>query len=297
MEGMKSRAVRGLEFSREAVLAVGGVAALAMVILSAPLVRAQSSAGQKRLAFDAASVKPVSVPAGVTVEDGKVGIRKGSGIQIQPNTGGPGTNDPSRIHYPLITLKQLLWRAWDSYYEIEGPGWLDSQAVAVDATMPPDTTKAQFQEMLRNLITEQFGLRRHAGKKEITGYAMVVGGSGPKVKVSADQGEAAWARPAPPTRSGPDGFPVFSPVPGKMMTTERVGDRSRIIAQQITMEALAKTLGSELRTTIADATGLTAKYDFTLTYASLNRSRRPPICPKPSIRRLTFLRLCNRSLD
>jgi uncharacterized protein (TIGR03435 family) len=269
---MKNRTGRGLDFSRKAVLAVAAVAALAtpvaVGILSAPLVRSQSGAGQKPPAFDAASVKPVSVPAGVTVEDGKVGVRKGSGIQILPNTGGPGTDNPGRIHYPLITLKQLLRRAWDSYYEIEGPGWLDSQAVAVDATMPPDTTKAQFQEMLRNLITERFGMRYHAGKKEITGYALVIGGSGPKLKASANQGEAELARPAPPGRRGPDGFPVLSPVSGKMMMTQRVGDRTRVIAQQITMEALAKTLGSELKTTITDATGLTAKYDFTLTYAS-----------------------------
>jgi len=52
-----------------------------------------------------------------------------------------------------MSLKQLLRRAWDAYYEIDGPGWLDSRAVTVDATMPPDTTKAQFQQMLRNLIT------------------------------------------------------------------------------------------------------------------------------------------------
>jgi uncharacterized protein (TIGR03435 family) len=265
---MKNRGVRSLDFCRKAVCAVGAAAALAVGILNAPLVKAQSSAGQKRLTFDAASVKPVSVPAGVTVEDGKIGVRKGSGIQIQPNTGGPGTDDPGRIHYPLITLKQLLRRAWDSYYEIEGPGWLDSQAVAVDATMPPDTTKAQFQEMLRNLITERFGLRYHAGKKEITGYALVIGGSGPKLKPSADQGDAEWARPAPPGRRGPDGFPVLSPVSGKMMMQQRVGDRSRIIAQQVAIEALAKILGSDLKTTITDATGLTAKYDFTLTYAS-----------------------------
>jgi uncharacterized protein (TIGR03435 family) len=99
------------------------------------------------------------------MEGGRTGVAKGSGMQIPRNTGGPGTDDPGRIHYPLITLKELLRRAWDSYYEIDGPGWLDSQAVTVDATMPPNTTKAQFQEMPRNLITERFALRYHAGKK------------------------------------------------------------------------------------------------------------------------------------
>ena len=96
---------------------------VAVGVVTAPSVRAQSSASERRLVFDAASVKPISLPTGVSLmEDGKVGVSKGSGIQIPPNTGGPGTDDPGRIHWPLITLKELLRRAWDSYYEINGPG-------------------------------------------------------------------------------------------------------------------------------------------------------------------------------
>jgi Protein of unknown function (DUF3738) len=53
-----------------------------------------------------------------------------------------------------------------------------------------------------------------------------------------------------------------------MMMTSRIGDRSRITGEQTTMQALARSLGAELKTTVRDGTGLTAKYDFTLTYAS-----------------------------
>jgi len=254
---------------------------IAVGIVNAPIVRAQSSVARNRLTFDVASVKPASVPSGVSLmEDGRVGVRKGSGIQIPRNTGGPGTDDPGRIHYPLISLKQLLRRAWDSYHEIEGPSWLDSQAVTVDATMPPGTTKAQFQEMLRNLIVERFGLQYHAGKKEIAGYALVVARNGPKLKASADQGEAEWAHPQPPTRSDTDGFPVRLPFTGKTLMTEQIRDRSRIIGQQITIEALARSLASELKTIVTDATGLTAKYDFTLTYASLEPLPAPAHMPE-----------------
>jgi uncharacterized protein (TIGR03435 family) len=233
-------------------------------------VRAQSSDGRKRLSFDVASVKPVAIPGGVSLmEDGRIGVRKGGGIRIPPNTGGPGTEDPGRIHWPLISLKQLLRRAWDSSYEIEGPGWLDTQAVAVDATMPPDTSKAQFQEMLRNLITERFGLQYHAGKKELAGYALVIARNGPKLKESADQSEAEYARPVQLTRNkDKDGFNTYPPVTGKMMMTNQIADRSRITGQQVTMQALARNLSSQLKTIVTDATGLTAKYNFTLTYTS-----------------------------
>jgi uncharacterized protein (TIGR03435 family) len=281
---MNNRTMRRLDFTRKAVLAAAGVAAVALPIavgiLNAPFGRAQSGADQKRLTFEVASVKPASVPAGVTLsEDGRVGVRKGSGVQIPRNTGGPGTDDPGRIHYPLISLKQLLRRAWDSYYEIDGPGWLDSQAVAVDATMPPDTTKAQFQEMLRNLIAERFGLQYHTGKKEITGYTLVIAGNGPKLKESADQAEAEYAYAAP-TGRGQDGFPVYPPVKGKMLVMEQVADRSRIVGQRMTLEALARDLASQLKSVVTDATGLTAKYDFTLTFASPEPAPSPAHMPE-----------------
>ena len=282
---MKNRAVVKLDFTRKAALAIAGIAALALPIavgiVNAPSVRAQSSAGQKRT-FDVASVKAASVPSGVSLmEDGRVGVRKGSGIQIPPNTGGPGTDDPGRIHYPLITLKQLLRRAWDSYYEIDGPSWLDSQAVTVDATMPQNTTKAQFQEMLRNLITQRFGLQYHAGKKEITGYSLVIAMNGPKLKASAEQGEAEYAPPKPPTGVGKDGFPIYPPVAGKKLVMNSMdGGRSRIIGQQVTIQELARLLSSRLKTIVTDATGLTAKYDFTLTFESLEPLPPPANMPE-----------------
>jgi uncharacterized protein (TIGR03435 family) len=280
---MKNRAALRLDFTRKAVLAAGGVAALALPIavgmVNAPFVRAQSSAGQKRT-FDAASVKPASVPNGVSLmEGGRVAVHKGSGVQIPRNTGGPGTDDPGRIHWPLITLKELLRRAWDSYYEINGPGWLDSTTVAIEATMPADTTKAQFQEMLRNLITDRFGLQYHSAKKEIAGYALVIARNGPKLKESKDQGEAEYARPQRPTGSDKDGFPTYPPFTGKTLMTNQSGDRVRIMGQQITLESLARNLGSQLKTIVTDATGLTAKYDFTLTYASAEPVAGFPVPP------------------
>src|SRR5260370_36429225 len=79
----------------------------------------------------------------------------------------------------------------------------------------------------------------------------------------------------PSCSSGKDGFPIYPPVAGKMMTNTQIGDRSRVIAQQDTMQALARNLASQLKTIVTDATGLTAKYDFTLTYASLETAPPP----------------------
>ena len=224
---------------------------------------------KKPLTFDAASVKPATLPEGVALTDGDGGtiaVRRGSDPGRLANTGGPGTGDPGRIHYPLISLKQLLRRAWSSYFEIESPGWLDTRAVAIDATMPPGTTPEQFQEMLRNLMISRFELKYHTGTKKVPGYALVVNKSGSKMKESLDQSNSPIGPPPPPTGRR-DGFLTFPASAGRWcVSMDAPGDRARKSCQQQTMHDLAKELGELLKTLVKDETGLTPKYDFTLTY-------------------------------
>lgn len=256
-------------------MAIRVVAAVALVISTG------LAAAQSRLTFEAASVKPVVAPDGMTVDGDRILVRKGSGAAVPRNTGGPGTADPSRIHYPLISLKALLSQAFDSYAEIAGPGWLSTQLVQVDATLPPDTTKEQFREMLTNLIVDRFQLKYHSESKEITGYALVVAKNGLKLKESvelpASNDSAGDPQERPPI--GPDGFPIRSRLePGKAGLAMYMGQRGRrrVYGQQQTTHELADFLGRMLfqdagpdspRVTVVDATGLTGKYDFELTFS------------------------------
>lgn len=234
---------------------------------------ATGASSGKRLTFDVASVKVVKPPNGVTVSDGKYMIGRGASpsLQIPRNTGGPGSSDPGRIHYPLITLKELLRRGWNSYFEIESPDWLDSQTVAIDATMPRDTTGDQFREMLRNLITDRFGLKYHTEARGGTNYILVVAKNGPKMKESADQTEGVLGPPpsedAPPLVMTPYGFPIEPPRAGSWcMGVAGPGGRRERVCQQKTMKEFAEDLrGGKMNVT--DATGLTARYDFTLAFS------------------------------
>lgn len=227
---------------------------------------------QKPLTFDAASVKPAVVPPGVTVSGGSITSSRRDDFLRMRSTGGPGSSDPGRIHYPIVSLKELLRRAYESYFEIKGPGWLDSEVVAVDATMPPDTTKEQFREMLGNLIIDRFKLKYHVETKEIAGYSLVVAKGGLKIKESLetpapqeppDDTPAAAPRPRV---MGPDGFPVPPPGPAMMFSTIG-GERARMVFQKQTIDKLVQNLGTMLKTRVTDETGLKAKYDFKLDFA------------------------------
>jgi uncharacterized protein (TIGR03435 family) len=221
---------------------------------------------EKLLVFGAASVKPVSVPSELIGPDGGLLIRapRGSSVKMPRNTGGPGTGDPGRIHYPVISLKSLLAQAFDSYSDIIGPSWLSTQFFQVDATMPTETTKAQFQGMLRNLIKDRFKFDYHINTKEVSGYSLTVGKDGSKMKESA-------SIPVPET----DGVRV----------TEMTPSLVHMVGHQAPMKELADTLGFILRleqgseappVRVMDATGLSSKYDFTLEFSPKPREGEPP---------------------
>src|SRR5262249_19239320 len=123
---------------------------------------------------------------------------------------------------------------------------------------------------------ERFKLAIHRETKELPIYALVVNKGGPKLKESeaAAPGSGDDAPPPPPPlpsqpKIGPDGFPML-PLPGGGrggLFMMMMPGRARFVAQKQTMTDLANRLASQLNRPVTDATGLTAKYDFTLTFS------------------------------
>jgi len=228
--------------------------------------------------FDAASVKPAAPPNAAGF------------IMITPPTGGPGTKDPGRIHYPNMAMKNILMNAYDvKNFQIVGPAWLDSERFDIDATMPPDTTKEQFKTMLQNLLAERFKMTVHRDTKELPMYSLTVAKSGPKMKESAevpppkDDGEPAPPAPLPSQpKVGPDGFPILPQLAGRGgLFMIMMPGRTRLMGQQQTMEDLASRLTNILSRPVTDATALKAKYDFTLTFSLNGLTMQGPMGPMP----------------
>lgn len=239
---------------------------LGLAMLCGALAYAQTT--DKSLTFDAASIKTAAPPT----PDGR------GRIMIAGPSGGPGTKDPGRIRYPFSTLRNLIMTAYDvKAFQITGPVWLDSERFEVNATMPPETTKAQFQVMLQNLLAERFKLAIHKETKELPEYTLSVNKGGPKLKESAPaeppketDGEPQLPPlPNGPPKMGPDGFPMLpSPLAGRggifMMG---MPGRMRLVAEKASMKDLADRLTQQLSKPVTDATELTGKYDFTLTFS------------------------------
>jgi uncharacterized protein (TIGR03435 family) len=230
--------------------------------------------------FDAASLKPAAPPS----PDGR-----GMIILNAAPSGGPGTKDPGRIHYPFTTLKNVLMDAYNvKNFQITGPAWLDTERFDITATMAPTTTKEQFRAMLQNLLAERFKMMVHREAKELPMYSLVVAKNGPKLKESAivaapkDVGEPAQLPPPPmQPKIGQDGFPILPPrPPGSPIGMIVMSGRARMVGQGNSMQDLADRLTGFLKRPVIDATALKAKYDFTLTFSP--EGMNGPMGPMPT---------------
>ena len=222
-----------------------GIALVTIVGYSQSPVSAQVAAP----AFEVASVKP-------------------SGPQSFHGTdGGPGSNSPELCRAGSSSLRLLICIAWniDCYFQISSKAPLDRGEFDIVARVPTGATRAQFRVMLQNLLIDRFGLKMHIESKEFPAYELVVAKGGLKLN-EAVPGETTLQH------DGEIGWPVLPPNRAAMAAQNSIsGGYSlvRLKAQQQTLAQLTKFLriGPD-EPPIVDKPGLSAKYDFTLEYAT-----------------------------
>ena len=186
------------------------------------------------------------------------------GAQTGNSDGGPGTRYPE-IYGTNSTIRWLVARAWgliDSDKQVSGPSWIDGKQFAVDAKVPPGTTKEQFQKMLQKMLAERFGLVVHHETTSLPVFDLVIGKNGSKLQ----PGGSAPVAEVVSDGADKNGFPVLSK-PG-IVSRYGPGSVVHLTAREQTLETLARQLnlpGGAGRNVI-NKTGLTDKYDFTLQY-------------------------------
>jgi len=261
-----------LSFGRKVLLAGAGIAALAgpiaIGLVNAPQTRAQSPA--------AASAPPPAFEV----------------VSIKPDHGDPrrimiGMQPGGRFSAMNITVKFLLQEAYgmkDS--QISGlPGWAETEHYDIEAKpedsfveqnrkLNRDEDQARVRLMLQGMLADRFQLKVHRESQETPVYALLVARNGPKMKESNQQedvplpSDAFAHRAQGPPNLSPEGFPAHPNVPATgagIFTT--IGTKGiRLTARQRTMHDLANALTAGASRPVVDETGLTAKYDFVLTF-------------------------------
>jgi uncharacterized protein (TIGR03435 family) len=224
----------------------------ATILLLLPVAAAQTPDPSPR--FEVASIKPSPPP--------------GTGPKRTGSRGGPGTDDPSLFTCERCGLSSLLLRAFDlKDYQLSAADWMKTTRFNISATVPEGATKEQFRLMLRNLLSDRFQLKFHVERKEMQAYDLVIAKNGPRLKESvgpADPDESVPRQPGGP-KIDADGFPILPPGRVPMAIIMQGG---HAVARHVeeTLEQFAATLSEQVRRPVTDATGLKAKYDFTLNY-------------------------------
>ena len=241
--------------------ALGGKAmgGKAMMLSGAMVVMVFAASAQT---FEVASIKPTPPPDG--------------GPRVIGTRGGPGSSDPTRVRLMSMSVVALVSEAWDmSALRISGPAWTGEDTFEIVATMAPGTTKEQYRVMLRNLLTERFGLVIHREPRVVSLYALTVGKGGSKLKTPQPDRPADAATDAKPRQSmtkDAEGYPVFAP--GLSMTAMFANDgkpRAGLQAHNESVDWLVKMLAGQLKATVVDETGLTGKYDFAMRWVPEDR--------------------------
>ena len=245
---------------------------LACIVLCLTASVASGQAGDAPLRFEVASVKPAP--------------------PMDPrNFSSHSGPSPSRYSATNTTLKVMLRQAYQiKDYQLQCPGWMETERYDVNAKAPEGTSSKQVWAMLQNLLLERFQMTVHREQRDATIYILTVGKNGHKMKESAADPEPPPATEAtgtapmiPPRPMGPppkdkDGYPILSR--SGWASSSSPDGLVKLIASRQTMSDLIRLLSNQLGRDVVDQTGLTGKYDFRLEFGGSGRML-PGMPPMP----------------
>jgi uncharacterized protein (TIGR03435 family) len=167
--------------------------------------------------------------------------------ETSSHLGPPGRGSVTIENLDLHKIIASSFRIQDSM--VFGPGWLNDTRYDIVGKGPdPSVANPEVWEMMRSLLADRFKLKYHLESREFSIYTLTVAKSGPKLKDGND-GRCAADIQAGKT-CGDIIFPRFG-----------VGIYNMPIGALI--GGLARTLQDR---PIVDKTGLTGKYDVTITW-------------------------------
>lgn len=208
--------------------------------------------------FDVVSVKPADTPIG--------GVRRHS---------------PGRISYTQISFAELIMRAFapatsTSYfnvqYQVVWPEWmpiardhvpkekLDFRFFTIDATMPPETSPAEFRLMLQNLLVDRFGLVFHRETRPLAQYDLTFVEGGPKMP-------KATPRPGgPPTDLPPDSENLLESAQRSNSQKTGFGEFGYRVWGDFSVAEIAVAFETHLQHPLVDRTGSADLYTIDITW-------------------------------
>ncbi len=160
----------------------GAVYALAIAQIGTGL-RASAQTASTDLSFEVATIKPVIMDASHL---------------FNPRHFWAHVN-PAGASYWSMSVGNLLEYAYGvESFQVTGPEWTTADRFDVETRFPEGADKKDDRKMLQALLKERFKLAFHIEKRELEGYALVVGKHGEKLKPSLPDPASAEIDPSKP---------------------------------------------------------------------------------------------------
>lgn len=173
---------------------------------------------------------------------------------IHPSHMSPGCFSmlpPGGTQYAVtcLTLRNLIQIAFSTNY-IDGGKELDAHYDVRASTGETPWTQKSIQPMMRQLLAQRFHLAVHEGKRDLSGYRLVVGKGGSKLQSISSES-------TPKGQKAGEGAPNFV-YPG------------RVEGRGLGARGIADLLSVVLHAPVADDTGLKGVFNIDLKYAPDN---------------------------
>ena len=181
-------------------------------------------------------------------------------------------HSPGRIAYEGIGVAELIMKAFAlPQYQVVWPDWVwgvardhpakekpEGRYFTIDATMAPETTAAEFQLMLQNLLIERFGLAFHRETRQLAQYELSFVAGGPRMALAKAVLEG-------PLGNLPDDNEDIVSTKHRDTNQLRFGNDQMVVKGDYTVTAIAALFSQWLRHPMVDRTGTREYYalDFT----------------------------------
>ena len=180
-----------------------------------------------------------------------------------------------RVTATNINVRDLILRAYElnRYELVGGPDWIERERFDISATIGSQS-KAPVSESLQSLLASRFGLVVHREKREIPVFELMFARAdkrlGSALKLSGEECDPE-GRPL----SRPPGIPVLPATlkQGVITGCRLMRTPGWIMGAGQPMSALARTLTQHLGRPVIDRTGITERFDFSVSYLPEDRTR------------------------
>jgi uncharacterized protein (TIGR03435 family) len=177
--------------------------------------------------------------------------------------------DQQGLRYRMVnvTMRTMILNAYRprSLRLVNAPGWVESDRYDLEAAMPAGTGADQRAAMLRTLLAERARLAAHYEDREDDVYFLVLARPDARLGPSIRRAPRDCAAAAAAAQAGTPA-PALAPAANGAPPCGIRSQGGEFLAGGITMEGLARNLGSRSGRIVIDRTGLDGFYELTLQY-------------------------------